>query len=87
MAPPPATKSNTASLEGVPQAKQTVPTKAPPPPQCSPEAYSMNPPPAKVPRIDRGDANLLVSSSTQPPAQAGGKDAGSGPPEAWKPSL
>eukprot|EP00959_Pyramimonas_sp_CCMP1952_P395755 8292296-Pyramimonas_sp.AAC.1 len=59
MAPPPATKPNVASLEGVPQAKQTVPKKAPPPPQYSPEACSMDPQPARVPRVDRGGENLL----------------------------
>eukprot|EP00959_Pyramimonas_sp_CCMP1952_P208037 4351978-Pyramimonas_sp.AAC.1 len=47
----------------------------------------MNPPPAKMLRIDRGDENLSASSSTQPPAMLGGKDMDSGPPKAWQPSL
>eukprot|EP00959_Pyramimonas_sp_CCMP1952_P231499 4838722-Pyramimonas_sp.AAC.1 len=47
----------------------------------------MNPPLAKVPRIDRGDENPAASSLTQPPAEPGGKDATSGQSEAWKPSL
>eukprot|EP00959_Pyramimonas_sp_CCMP1952_P050805 1061416-Pyramimonas_sp.AAC.1 len=64
-----------------------MPKKAPPPPQFSSEAYSMNPPPATVPRIDREDENPVASSSTQPPAKPGGKDTSSGPSEAWKPSL
>eukprot|EP00959_Pyramimonas_sp_CCMP1952_P207970 4350458-Pyramimonas_sp.AAC.1 len=71
-----------ATQGNIPQAKEIMPKKAPPPPQFRPGSQMVGPPPAKMHRVE-GD--LAASPPTQPPAKPGGKDtAGS---QSWKPST
>eukprot|EP00959_Pyramimonas_sp_CCMP1952_P401967 8423006-Pyramimonas_sp.AAC.1 len=44
----------------------------------------MNPPPAKMPRVEE---NTAASPSTQSPAKPGGIDMAGSPPKVWKPSI